>query len=358
MAAFRFSRSDDSQVDPFNAGEPEMPGDEPDLLDELDAPDEGPSDPGDQTDYAPHADPTGQPHKLDDRYQAPTTHGHAYDAPSTDEPRATRRRRRARATRPAPTPTDEVRRRTKKDRHAATTVILALVLLVSFGSSVVSCAAGFLNEAAEDAGDALGNLGESLFDSGETSNEEDGEAPALDQDDQAALDALSARMDEILATPESGELHDRLASYLDAELRSDFGRGADELGIDVSTLATWLLSRTSYTPDVAFTYSDGTGSVYAYLTSPDAYDLASDVGDAVWDYLIEEGLITWDDEPTVALTDSQRARVAELAQGALHEEPELDESSVWADVELVDDSWQISDEGELIENLSQCLGMW
>lgn len=352
MAALRFSHQDESQVDPFTAGEPELPGGEPDRLDE--APDELP---GTRPDYAPHGDPTGQPHKPDDNYQAPTTRSHAYDAPSTDEPSAPRRRRRARSTRPAPGQADEVRERTRRDRHVATTVILALVLLVSFGSSIVSCAAGFLGAAAEDVGEAVEGLGDTLFDDEETNVPDQG-LSTLDPDDQAALDALSARVEGLLATPESGALHDRVAAYLDDELRSDFGRGTDELGIDAGALATWLLSRASYTPDVAFTYSDGTGSVYAYLTAPDAYDLASDVEDAVWDYLIDEGLMTWDDEPAAALTDSQRARVAELAQGALQEEPELDESSVWADVELIDGSWRIADEEELVEELSRCLGVW
>ena len=76
MSAFRFSRPDESQVDPFNAGEPELPCDEPDL------PGAAPEGPGAEgPDYAPHGEPGGQPHKIEDGYRAPTTRGHAYDAP-------------------------------------------------------------------------------------------------------------------------------------------------------------------------------------------------------------------------------------------------------------------------------------
>ena len=71
MAAFRFSRSDESQVDPFNAGEPEMPGGEPDFLAEDDEP---------EVEYAAHGEPGGTPHKPEDNYQAPTTRSHDYDA--------------------------------------------------------------------------------------------------------------------------------------------------------------------------------------------------------------------------------------------------------------------------------------
>ena len=85
MAAFRFSRSDESQVDPFNAGEPEMPGGEPDFLAEDDEP---------EVEYAAHGEPGGTPHKPEDNYQAPVARGHDYDAPSIDEPRRTARRRR------------------------------------------------------------------------------------------------------------------------------------------------------------------------------------------------------------------------------------------------------------------------
>ena len=145
MAAFRFSRSDDSQVDPFNAGEPEMPGGEPDLLARDDEP---------EAEYAAHGEPGGTPHKPEDDYQAPVTRGHDYDAPSIDEPRRTARRRR-RAPRAAAGAAGEVRQRTERDRRLVTKVVIALVLVVSFGSSLMSCAASLVGSAVEGAGEAV-----------------------------------------------------------------------------------------------------------------------------------------------------------------------------------------------------------
>ena len=82
----RLSHTPDSQVDPFNAGDPVMPGGEPEWLDEAedfeDAFDDEPP-------YAPHGDKEGVPHKASDNYQAPTTSGHDYDAPSIDAPART-----------------------------------------------------------------------------------------------------------------------------------------------------------------------------------------------------------------------------------------------------------------------------
>ena len=93
MAAFRFSRTEGSQVDPFKAGEPELPGGEPDAL-------AGADEPEGQIEYAAHGEPGGTPHKPEDDYRAPNTRGHDYDAPSIDEPRRPRRTRARRS--PAP----------------------------------------------------------------------------------------------------------------------------------------------------------------------------------------------------------------------------------------------------------------
>ena len=78
MPRFRFSNAPDSQIDPFNAGDPIMPGDEPEWLDEEPADVEEPA-------YAPHGEESGEPHKVSDNYQAPTTRDHGYDAPSIEE---------------------------------------------------------------------------------------------------------------------------------------------------------------------------------------------------------------------------------------------------------------------------------
>lgn len=138
MPRFRFSSTPDSQIDPFNAGDPVMPGDEPEWLAEEGAEDE--------VSYAPHGEKDGVPHKPEDNYQAPVTRSRDYDAPSTDETGA--------APSAAGTPSrgqqwqraaDAAKRRgaAQVGRTAtnwAVIIFVVFVLLGMFGDVLVSCA--------------------------------------------------------------------------------------------------------------------------------------------------------------------------------------------------------------------------
>ena len=137
MPRFRFSSTPDSQIDPFNAGDPVMPGDEPEWLAE-----EGGED---EVSYAPHGEKDGVPHKPEDNYQAPVTRSRDYDAPSTDETDA--------APSGAGTPSrgqqwqraaDAARQRGKTTRTGSTATWLAVVILILtflgvFGDVLDSC---------------------------------------------------------------------------------------------------------------------------------------------------------------------------------------------------------------------------
>lgn len=140
MPRFRFSSTPDSQIDPFNAGDPVMPGDEPEWLAE-----EGVED---EVSYAPHGEKSGVPHKPEDNYQAPVTRSHDYDAPSTDETGA--------APSGAGTPSrgqqwqraaDAARQRGKTTRTGSTATWLAVVILILtflgvLGDVLDSCTSG------------------------------------------------------------------------------------------------------------------------------------------------------------------------------------------------------------------------
>ena len=137
MPHFRFSSTPDGQIDPFNAGDPVMPGDEPEWLAEEGAEDE--------VSYAPHGEKDGVPHKPEDNYQAPVTRSHNSDAPSTDETDA--------APSGAGTPSrgqqwqraaDAARQRGKTTRTGSTATWLAVAILILtclgvFGDVLDSC---------------------------------------------------------------------------------------------------------------------------------------------------------------------------------------------------------------------------
>lgn len=350
MAAFRFSRSDESQVDPFNAGEPEMPGGEPDFLARDDEPEP-------EVEYAAHGEPGGTPHKPEDDYQAPVTRGHDYDAPSIDEPRKAPRRRR-RAPRAAAGAAGEVQRRTERDRRVVTRVIVALVLIVSFGSSLMSCAASLVGSAAEGAGEAVESLGSVFF-------EEDGDdwasddweeyVPEQDADDRAATAALQARLDELLADPGSGRLHDTVTAYLDAKMLDIEGYSAAELGLDAGALATSLLESMDAEVSYAYTFSDGTGSGYADVTSHSASELFWALDDAFGSYLFDNDL--WgggDGTPT----DEHRAHVAAAANEVLADLGEDAETYMYTfELDLVDGTWVV-DEQDLFDTLEMALSLY
>ena len=353
MTRFRFSRSDESQVDPFNAGEPELPGGEPVLLDEDEDLDS-------QVEYAPHGEPDGTPHKPEDDYQAPTTRGHDYDAPSIDGPRKAGRPR-ARRPRTAPTaPAGEVGARTEKDRRVVTRAIVLLVIVVSFGSSLLSCAAGFVSAAVEDAGEAVEGLGEALFGDDSDSGNVDWDAyvPEQDADDEAATAALVARLEALVSTPESGQLHDVVASYLDDKLYDLMGYSADELGVDTDAFATWALGGITFEPEYSYAYSDGTASSYAKIGAPDANEIVWAFHDATSDYRYDNDLWgSYGEEGATTPTEEQRSYLCAVFDEVVAAAEVQSPNSTGFDLALVDGAWVV-DEQDLVEELESALDLY
>ena len=377
MAALRFSHADDSQVDPFNAGEPELPGGEPEDLAGQESAETGLE--GDldaewhdapEPDYAPHGNPSGTPHKPDDNYRPPTTRGHAYDAPSTDDP-GTAARGRSRKQSLGQELSDEmrtiaqrtIRKRTEKDRRAVTSVIVLLILVVSFGSSIVSCTAGLVDAAVENAGEAVEDLGATIFgDDAGAGNDPDGfdwdsYVPEQDANDEAATAALAARLDELVATPDSGQLHDVVASYLDDKLESLVGYSAEELGIDSDAFATWAVGSVSYESEYSYAYEDGTASSYAKISAPDANEVVWAFNDATSDYRHDNGLWgSYGDDSTLP-TDEQRARLSATFDEVLADAEVQSPDSTSFDLELVDGAWAV-DEQDLVDELDMVMDLY
>lgn len=352
MATLRFSRSDESPVDPFNAGEPELPGGEPDSLTEPDELD-------DQPEYAAHGDLGGVPHKPEDNYQAPTTRGHNYDAPSIDEPR---RRKRQKA-RPAVSADasdrskGSVQQRTERDRRVVTRVIVVLIILLSFGSSLVSCAASLVGRAVEGAEEVAGNLGGALFGDGfEDWGNSDVEdyLPEQTADDLAAAGALEERLDALLASTESGPLHERIAAYFEEKCLEVDGYSASELGIDADTLASFVLECSSAEAGYAYAYDDGTASAYADIASLDASALFWELHDTYGEYLLESDLWGRDDAMP---TEEQRAHVAALADEVLATYDESYSYTYTFTLKLEDGTWVV-DEEELDDSLEMIFGLY
>lgn len=357
MAVFRFSRPEGSQVDPFNAGEPELPGGEPEAL-------VGGDDPLPQADYAPHGEPGGTPHKPDDDYRAPTTHGHDYDAPSVDEPPA---RPRARSQRPrrarraaAPTAgTREIGERTEKDRRILLRVVVVVVIALSFGASAVSCAAELIGSAVEGAGDAMESLGEAIFGGDDDASYDDGGdgdryVPDQDADDRAAAAAFDERMDALLASPGEGPLFDLVSGYYEEKVLSVEGYSCAELGIDADELARFVIGGMRAEADYAFAFSDGTAYAYATFTTLNANELFWALDDAFGDYLLDRDL--WGRDSGMP-TDADREHVAGAVDEVLAGFDESESLTYTVDLVLADGTWVV-DEDSLYETLGMALSLY
>lgn len=350
MPRFRFSNAPDSQIDPFNAGDPKMPGDEPEWLDEEPADEE-------ETPYAPHGEKDGEPHKVSDDYRAPTTRGHGYDAPSIEE---------------APTPrapslgqqwqrTAEGARRAQGRSRKRTTLgcVVALAVAVTLfgvvGDLLVSCVS-LVTETVADGVDAV------FFDNGVTFDDyvSDGGGDwrdTADELDLAAGEAVERRMGELLADPASGELHERVVAYLDEELLRWEGYTAAELGIDADAWATWALSDVTCEVSSIYAYDDGTGTAYLNIEARDLSSVINEADAALFDYLSEHDLALPDEQDMPELTDEQRAGAGAVWDEAMELAEPTGYSFVSVELVRTDGAWAL-DEADLEDALEDALGLY
>lgn len=375
MPKHRLSRTEEVQVDPFSAGEPELPwAGEPEPLG-------GEKDPqaadvlSDEDWVAETSGQAGSLH-ADDDYVAPTKPQSHYDAPSTDEPASPRARKRAarqqwrRAVEAAgadgSSQTADTRHRSRPLRIA-----VSLIVAVSLLGSVISCVGSAVENVAGAASDALDSLfSEDDQSSGGWSDTFSGAdasagapsdpAASDDQDDQAVADALEARLDVLLAEPSSGELHELVAGYLSDKVSSLFGYTTDELGIDADAWATWYLGTVSFEMDSGFAYGDGSGTAYAYLSAPDANTFVWDFYGSVSDYLFGNGL--WgrfeDANSEVALpSEEQRTHIRSVFDDVTAAAEPVDSQLVSSYVNQEGDAWVV-DEQDLTTSLTSAFGLY
>ena len=336
MAGFRFSRNDDPQVDPFNAGEPVLPWDDPsslagggEVFDEKD----------DEVAYSAHGDGPGAgvPHKPDDNYQAPTTRGHDYDAPSIDEPKrpAKKRPRRPRQNHaPVPSAPTATGAPAQSKLGNALAVILTLIIAFSVIGSVMSLVSScvmsvFANDATPGGSYSTSTQVSVSYRNGEW----------VSEDDRAAS-AATARLEDLLAEPASSELHERIAAHLDDMFLETEGLSADELGIDVEEWATQAISGTTLGEVEAYAYlDDGEAHVYLDVTAPSVNDAFWEADEEIFEYIHESGLLGTGSAPG----EKDRERIAELFHDAT-DDLEPAELFLSLNLELVDGEWVVDKE--------------
>lgn len=349
MASRWLPRSEETQVDPFNAGEPELPWEDPAA-----APgNEGLFGEKDARAYAAHGEGplAGQPHKSGDNYQAPTTRGHDYEAPSIEGPAAEKnarpkrrqRRGRAKAPRPGTPPAPRAGAATRRARGCGA-VALAIAIVI-FVLTTIGVIVGIVE------GTSRG------FDSFVDVNVEASDSFAEAVDEQEAQEGFEERMGALLDDPAGGELHKRAEDAIEERVRTVFGYSAAELGLDTEAWATWLCDNTRYETDSVFAYDDGTATAYFDLYAPDLVDMVWELDDMTSDYRAGRELWGFEthgvDVPTP--TDEDRAHMAN-ALATLLEATEPEDMFRSVDLALDGEEWVVN-ERSLDSALGSTLGL-
>ena len=216
----------------------------------------------------------------------------------------------------------------------------------------MSCAIGLVGSAADGIGSAMDDLGAIFFEDG--SDDGDDYVPEQDADDESAVAALEARLAELLADPASGELHDRVAAYLDEKMLTIEGYTAEELGLDADELATHVLEGLSVEASYAYAFDDGTASAYAEVTARSANELFWTLNDAFGEYLLDNDL--WGRDAKMP-DEAQREHIAAAAEQALASPGEPETYTYTFLLERVDGAWAV-DEYDLDETLESILGLY
>ena len=302
------ARRDDHafDIDPFNAGEPVIPWDDPETAHE---------------DGCVFDDKAYKaPAKAEDSYEAPSKRGdhkgaqgkgpaekkgpksssqHARTASKTVEVAATAssgsaESGTARRTRQRETSDTPVRAR----KLSARFIILILVFFSLVGG-LVSC----VSSAIEHVGDSLESQIDGLFDDRD-SDDSDYSYTSKPQtsfsDDEAAVrDTICARLD---ALKEDAWMRHVIANDLSDKLESSLGYSAADLGIDANLWIDYQLDGFTYTISSVFAFDDD-GDMFFDATAPSM--------DAFVDALQETSGSWLADCEGAALTDAQKQRFAE-----------------------------------------------
>lgn len=356
MPRFRFSSAPDSQIDPFNAGDPVMPVGEPDPLDETAHADSTANEPS----YAPHGDKDGVAHKPSDNYRAPTTGGHSYDAPSIDvpAPAANRHSGPERWRRVKASLAREAASGKRGGSGCAIAILVFFLIFGGLGDALAGCVSTLgerVSEGLSSVSDDSAPFDESALDAYNALKEHDWREYA-DELDLAAADAFEQRMDALLADPSADPATGFVTSALKERLEIWVGYDSTQLGIDAQAATAWALSGLTYQISGVYAFDDGTATIYFDSKAPSLGALIDAAYDGISAYLTANDLGTWSGNPS-ALSDVQRAETSAIWEEALKDAKEFDESFTSIELTCVDGVWTV-DEASLEEALRNSVGLY
>ena len=337
----------DSNIDPFSAGEPILPWRDPES-EIRDAEDE--------------SEPYEAPRYGDDAPEPPVSDSLDLDARDTDRkatdgPKKARTRRRS-ADSPKRDAAREARTQAARGEAAGRAVgrivkillsIWLLFLFLSIGRSIVSCATEPSGPGAPD-------------DSHEVYVPDD--LPALEEDEDSpeaqCLEIANARMEHLMlpGSPEHDAEAGRIAAAFAQRVETDFGSTPDELGIDPSIVAEWVISSLVYEESSTNAFpeaEDPHASVYFDIESCSMMTMYFEFQSNLYDYLRDQELYLLDIKQGKELDDAQKTDIAGILQAAMVETGSR-ESTMCVRLTLQDGAWTI-DEADFERYCDYAFGM-
>ena len=289
----------DSNIDPFNAGEPVSPWQDPES--------ETRDDEGQEA--------YGAPHHGDSTPKPPIGQMTGFASNNANGPKEPRTRRRS-----ADSLKREMARQARAQRTRNKTPgsiarrifklilgILILFLLLSTGSSIASCAASLFTPSAPN---------------------EPYDIPAFEEDEDSpeaqCLLLANTRMEHLLlaGTPEHAAVADRIAAAFTQRIENDFDLTPDELGVNPAIVAEWVIGSLIYKgvdthafPEADDPYASVYFDVEACSMMTMYYEFQSDL----YDYLSEQGLYLLDIKQGKELADAQKTDIADILKAAMAE---------------------------------------
>lgn len=346
----------DAQVDPFNAGEPTLPWDDPAPfgVEEEEGSDPRPKRPQRSERAGKHAGDAETCAFSDEPYDGPTKTPDNYQAPDADESRSAsaggpsplerkriarakaRSERRAALAAPKDVPGARQARRARISRVIGLLALLAILPIVLEIASPLLTSIGALlapepaEPSSQDFADELDIV------------------PDQEEARQACTEMAQAYIESVLeeGSPAHAELVDRVTKEYEECAFAD----TDELGIDMHGFTDWLLDNFEYEVDGCYALPDGTANLYFDSAAPSVSTIAYDAGGDIAIHLNKEGI-----EPP--LTEAQKEQARKLHAKALAEADVDAESGGVISFTLENGTW-IMDEGTAMDEIAFALGIW
>lgn len=313
------SRHHDSNIDPFNAGEPIMPEDtQPsDFL-------------GDACSFADKD--YSAPRKRPDAYRAPTDNSPASvadNSPSVTDKETHRAWKAAFKTRDGktnqkPRASNHIKSSSSKTtgrRSKLAIFILIVFILVVAGNLLDST---FFDES------PFAAFEDETFDHSRARQPDPSE---LDEEESTVYDVARQTLS---ALQDNEDVRERICNNLSQELKTSYGYDVEDLGIDPRIYANKLLGNFTYQIDSVYAFTDNEdpadnrGTTFFDYFVPSAYDFDETFHEELSEYLYDEGLSSAHSQ----LTDAQKERVREIYNDALNEIENDDTESSYGSLEF------------------------